>query len=118
MSRTRLGSPPPAKMQYPEGATSWRCTFRYQGRSLTTPFYMGPALKDPPSTEDVLDCLLSDASFLTDFSGVEDFVESMGYGEDRRRGESTWLAVRKQTDRLRRFLGEEFDQWVYETERI
>lgn len=76
-------------------------------RTLTVPFFTGPAITDEPTAADVLACLVSDAN-----SGemtFSEFCSAFGYDEDSRAAEATWRACRAMAPRVRRFLGSDFD---------
>jgi hypothetical protein len=92
------------------GADPWTVTLRRDGRTLAVPYYTGPGLRDRmadgPSAEDVLDCLLSDASTVESVSTFEEWCAELGYDEDSRRAERTYEAIKAQTVRLRAFLGD------------
>ena len=96
-------------------ANWYRVTLKRGRRTLTVPFGMGYGLTSDPDAEGVLECLLSDAS-----SADEDFdswAADYGYDTDSRKAERTYKQVQAQTAKLRRFLGDAFDAYMYETER-
>lgn len=89
---------------FPRGSNAWRVELRYQGRSMTVPFYTGPALGEP-TVADVVECLISDASGAD--QSFEDWCSDYGYDTDSRKDEATYKAVVKQTRELRRLLGDQ-----------
>ena len=91
---------------------AWRVTLRRAGRRLTVPWYQGPAVCSEPTAEDVLACLLSDATSADE--SWESWCSEYGYDPDSRRDYATYQQVRRQTRKLRRFLGEEdFESFLY-----
>jgi hypothetical protein len=100
----------------PEGWTPgthpWLVTLRYRGRSLTTPFFQGPAIEHEPTPADVLYCLLADVSGFENARSFEDWCGDYGYDTDSRKAEKTWKAIEKQVPKLRRLLGDDFDAFV------
>jgi|SRR5579864_391102 len=89
------------------GTHAYKVTLRLGRRTLTVPFFMGPAHCKEPTAADVLSCLVSDA-----FAGeqsFEEFCSDFGYDVDSRKAEATWRACAKTAPKLRRFLSEHFD---------
>lgn len=92
--------------------SSWRCTLRYQGRSMTIPFFLGEAIGEtPPSVKDLLECLQADARTVESCPTQGAWREEFGL-PDTRETEQTWKAVTRQTDRLRRLLGDAYSDWL------
>lgn len=82
---------------------------------LSVPFSKGYGHKGvPPTAEDVLECLRSDAC--TDGDTFEEFCFSLGYDSDSRKAEKLYKAVQRQTDKLRRFLGADLFTELLQTE--
>jgi hypothetical protein len=72
-----------------------------------------------PTAEEVLDCLASDASGIENARDFEDFCSEYGYDTDSRKAEKIYKDTKHQTERLRKFLGDEaFDTLVWNTERM
>lgn len=93
-------------------AHQWTVELRYRRRRMTVPFFTGQALTDEPSASDVLYCLASDASGAD--QSFEDWCADYGYDTDSRTAERTYRQVVDQTARLRRLLGDDFDEIVRE----
>lgn len=120
----KLGVPESAQRdeqdeEWKRRATGWTCTLRVDGRSLVVPFWMGPGHGGKrPRPEDVLDCLLSDATGeLDDFDA---WCAEYGYDTDSRKAYRMWEACRKTRTDLVALLGSEetFDLFAYHTERL
>ena len=99
--------------------TGWRVTLRYDGRQMTLTFWMGIAHGEtPPTAEDVLECLLSDASMAENATGAHDFAESMGYELSGRQEEQAFLPLVLQTERLKRLLGDAYEVFCWGEETV
>jgi hypothetical protein len=89
------------------GTHPWKVTLRYQGRRLTVPFFMGPALDREPTAADVLHCLCSDAMGYINSGGFEDWCSEYGYDTDSRKAEATFIACKRIAFKLKAFLAGE-----------
>ena len=99
--------------------TAWTVTLTFEGRTMSVPFFMGPGHKGaPPTTDMVMDALVSDASCL--HSAGSDFQMwcwELGFDADEidepetvRDNAQTFLQTVKQTDRLAVLLGDDFQR--------
>lgn len=88
----------------------YKVTLRYQGRSLTVPFFCGPAITDEPSAADVVSCLISDGC--SGEQSFEEFCREFGEDPDSRKAEAAWKACAKTATRIRRFLGADYDEFA------
>lgn len=98
---------------WPVDARHWKVRLRYGRRSMTVPFSQGGAWDRHPTATDVLECLISDASSMWDGQDFENWCAEIGYDTDSREAERTYKAVERQTAKLRRFLGDDFDAAVW-----
>jgi hypothetical protein len=89
-------------------------TLKRKGRQLTVPYGMGYGLSHEPRADEVLECLTLDASSAD--QSFEDWCGDYGYDTNSRRAERTYDTVQAQTAKLRRFLGDDFDTYVYSTD--
>jgi len=80
---------------------------RFQGRSITTPFFMGSAHCSEPTAADVLSSLVLDTQCGEE--SFEDFCADLGYDPDSRKAERIWAQCHKIAPKVRRFLGDSFD---------
>lgn len=98
--------------EVPEGWTPgthpYKVTLRFEGRRLTVPFFMGPAHTKEPTAADVLSSITSDAR--AGEQSFEDFCGDFGYDTDSRKARATWKACEKMAPRVRKFLGDRFDE--------
>lgn len=88
-------------------ANPWTVTLKMGKRRLTVPFWTGSALTSEPTPADVLSCLVSDAR--SGEMSFSEFCSEFGYDTDSRRAERTHAACAKFAPRVRRFLGDAFD---------
>lgn len=87
-------------------------------RSLTTYFSMGYAHTKEPTAIEVLDCLASDAGTTENNPDFESWARELGYDDDSRKAERTYRVVSSQTERLKRFLGDDrYQELLWNTER-
>lgn len=96
-----------------DGSTGWNVTLSRKGEHLRVPFYKGPGHQgNPPTVEEVTECVLADASLLDDYDSERRFIDEMGY-ETSRQGRRVYKAVVDQTKKVRRWLGEDFETYLY-----
>ena len=100
----------PHMSDMPPGSSHWRVTLRYQGRQMTVPFSMGPAHSHEPEAAEVLECLLSDASGADE--DFENWAADLGYDPDSRKAERIYKTVQRQTLKLSRLLGDDYDTFM------
>lgn len=95
----------------------WKCVLVFGSRKLDTPFKLGMGFGGAaPTVEQVLECLLSDASGIANGESFEEFCDEYGYDNDSRTAEKIYLSTIEQTTRLKAFLGDKFDEYMWETE--
>ncbi len=92
-------------------SNGYRVRLTFQRRSMSLDFWQGSAVTSDPTAEGVLECLLSDASGADE--SFEDWCAELGYDSDSRKAEAIYKAVKRQTEKLRRFLGAEFESFLY-----
>jgi hypothetical protein len=90
------------------GTHPWKVRLRFGRRSLTVPFFQGCAHTSEPTAADVLSSLALDAR--AGDQSFEEFCGDYGYDPDSRTAERTWKACARTAPRLRRFLGDHFDE--------
>lgn len=109
----------PATPTDPPFAGTWySVTLMFDGRLLSTPFGMGPALTGTPTVADVLNSLVSDAAGYENANGFEDWASEFGYDTDSRQAEATYRAVEESTEVLRSFLAEKYEDYLWDTEGL
>jgi hypothetical protein len=91
----------------------WLVTLRMGRRQMSVPFYTGAALTDDPDAEMVLDCLASDAATVENARSFDEWCSELGYDTDSRKAERDYKLTIRQTRRLRRFLAEHAETFIY-----
>lgn len=89
----------------------WTAEIRYKRRKMTIPFWTG-SLAGEPETWDVAYCLLSDAQCVHWGESFEDFCSNLGYDSDSMKAHATYQQVIKQTESLKRIMGDDFEHFV------
>jgi hypothetical protein len=107
-------------MQNETEMNHYKVVLKSKGKQLTTFFSMGLGLTREPETENVLDCLASDASGYENAQSFEDWCSEYGYDTDSRKAEKTFNIIAKQAKQLERFLGsrETYEKLLWNTERL
>lgn len=98
------------KNEWQQSAHPYKVTLKYEDRQMTIPFFMGRALTHEPTDEDVLPCLLSDYQTTQYADSFEDWAEALGYNTDSREAESIYKQVLRQSEKLQKFLGSDFEE--------
>jgi len=102
--------------EWQQNSNGYSCTLAYKKRRMKLDFFMGSAIAHPPTSSDVLDVLLSDASTVENASSFEDWAGELGYDVDSRTAEKIYRAVSRQTQKLRDLLGDDYQAFL-EAER-
>lgn len=76
------------------------------------------AVAAPPTASEVLDCLASDASSYDNTQDFEDWAGDYGYDTDSRKAEHTYRAIAEQAKALRVFVDADYDELLYNVERL
>lgn len=105
----------PNMSDMPQGSTHWKSTLKQKGKQLTVYFSQGPAHYKEPDPCDVLSCLLSDASCFFGCRSIKDFAKDFGYS-NMLKAAKTYNLIAKQTVKLKNFLGDDFEYFMYEVE--
>lgn len=88
-------------------ADGWTVTLEMAGRRMTTHFYKGYGHQGKePTAEEVLECLVLDAAI--ENLSYEEWCAEYGYDSDSWRAEKIYAECLKQTEELRKFLGDKF----------
>jgi hypothetical protein len=82
---------------------------RGDGFVMRLPFYRGVGIPGEPTLTDVLDCLQSESSILIN-EELDDVLGDMPYSKARAMAD----AIERQTNDLRRLLGDDFDAFLGE----
>jgi hypothetical protein len=84
-------------------ASHWRCLLRCGKRTMTVYFSQGSAHTNPPTVDEVLDSIASDARGVVE-QDFRDWCGDYGYDTDSIKALKTFKACQKIADKLRRFL--------------
>jgi hypothetical protein len=97
----------------------WRCVFHKDRARMTTYFSMGRGHSGrEPTADQVLECLVSDASSIDNARGFDDWCSEYGYDTDSRKAEKTYAACKRATDKLRAFLGGDAYETLMDLETV
>jgi hypothetical protein len=95
---------------HPNHATGWqlkancyRVTLSYQGRTYSLFYYQGTGITREPSVSDVIACLASDLSILSECDTLECFGDCMGWDKDTA---NTYRAIKRQSARYSKLIGD------------
>lgn len=91
-------------------ANQYRVTLKFQGRQLTTDYYMGLGLDHEPTAADVLSSLCLDAS--AGELSFADYCSDFGANPDSREAERTHKACKAAALKVKRLLGSDFDAFA------
>lgn len=94
-------------------ANGYRCTLSYRGRRMSLDFWQGSGIAGFPTVEGVLDAVLSDASTIDNASSFEDWCSELGFDADSRKAEKIYRASVRQTEKLKKLLGSEYETFLY-----
>ena len=101
-------------------ASHYRVTLKRTNprRQMTVYFSMGPALCREPAADDVLDSLASDADGIENATSFENWASEYGYDTDSRKAERSYRVTQRQAQKLRAFMGHEYNTLLWDTERL
>lgn len=109
----------PTKYNWQQESDGWTCTLLFDREqlgslvtTLTTRFYMGVGHGGRrPEAWEVLNALVSDARIVQEHADYGEFAQELGYG-DLKEAKRVWDDSVRQTQRLRQFLGSQFDEFL------
>lgn len=105
--RSRQVDSRPGADQWDSNATHWRVTIKRGGKSFSTHYSMGSALRGNPELQDVINSLLMDSDSADDF---ESWADNLGMDTDSRRAYAAWQACKRiARDMGRLFSADELD---------
>lgn len=103
----------------------YKIVFKKGPKRFATYFSMGARLTDPPEAPEVLDSLASDAAGYENYPDFRDWVGEYGrepdeddYEDPYRRDRKVFKLVKKQSENLKKFLGDkEYKELLWDIER-
>lgn len=102
-----------------ESTYHFQCKLVGPQHRMSLYFSLGAACSIPPTLEEVLDCLASDASSYENAKDFENWARDYGYSEDSRAAEKVYRAVKRSSEQLKRVLGEtDYQELLWETDRL
>lgn len=98
----------------------WRVLLQRPGKRMGVYFSMGLGhAGKAPEAADVLSCLAMDSLAVDNADTFEEWAKEMGYDTDSRRAHRSFMISKRQSERLRKFLGEDaYKQLLYDTEPL
>lgn len=93
-----------------DDASHWTVHLSYQGRRIAVPFHMGSAHRGEPKAADVLSSLILDADGIANARDFADWCSEYGYDSDSRKAERTYKRAQELSERVRRLLGDEYEE--------
>ena len=81
---------------------------KYAYKTMTLFFSQGYGISGEPTLDSVLDCLKSD--YLCARDGFEEFCLNCGYSNDSIKSLKTYKNIKRQSKKLKNFLGDGFNQ--------
>ena len=79
---------------------------RFGFKQMTLYYSQGYGIQGEPTLESVLNCLISDSTCGETF---QEFCDNLGYDNDSRKAEKTFNTILKQTNKLKKLLGNNFN---------
>jgi hypothetical protein len=110
----------------PSGSKHYKCKlWRYldgKRRQMTIHFSMGPPHRNPPTVEEVLDCLADDAASIENADDFDAWCNELGYPvwmgrEENQNARRSYAGTIHNTKKLKDLFLDEFDSLLYHTER-
>lgn len=95
-------------------ASTVKLTNSESGYSMVVPFRQGIANTEPPSAEDVLYCILSDAAGYENADDIDDYAAEYGI-ETPSAAVKLYRQVEAQSKELRRLLGADYHGSIFPT---
>ena len=79
---------------------------------MTVDFWMGTGLRNEPTASEVLSCLVSDAGTIANTRSFEEWCRELGSDPDSRKAEKIYRQALSQTQKLEKFLGQSYDEFL------
>ena len=101
-----------------DSAREWRVSIHRDTITVGMPYWTGCGIRGIPTVEDILSCIVSDAS-LGD-AGFEEFCDNLGMDTDSRKALASYLECQEQGAKLRTLLGSyrEYQTLLNNVERL
>lgn len=106
LSCSRISERPDKLSEWAKDARHFRCRIACGKRSFGLYFSQGSAHTSNPAISDVLGCIIADVQGYDNASDFEDWCSEYGYDADSRKAERIYREVKKQSEQLKRTIGD------------
>ena len=99
------------KGPWPTGTTKYRVSLKNpEGKTFSFPYYTGPAITERPTFKDVVEAVISDASFYEEYSSFEEFAKESGFDLEFQEKEalSTYNRCKEISEKLHALFGDDY----------
>lgn len=93
-------------------AYHYKVTLKCRSRQFTLFFSQGIGHTSEPDPYSILCCLVSDAWSVKNARSFEEWARDLGYDPDSRKAEKIFKACEKQTEKVERFFGDLYDEFL------
>jgi hypothetical protein len=93
-------------------ANGYTCALEFQKRRMTVDFWMGTGLRKEPTASEVLSSLVSDSLSVENSGSFENWCGDLGLDSDSRKAEKTYRAVLSLSQKLAKFLGPAYEDFL------
>jgi hypothetical protein len=95
---------------WPDGTTQYRVTVKNPaGKTMTYPYFTGPAITDRPTDKDVLSAIISDGAFWDEYRDFEEFCRETGQDTEDKESRKSYDACKSAYDRTHEIFGRDYD---------
>jgi len=92
-------------------------TLSRQQKVMSLYFSQGRAIKEPPTLESILECLVNEAITVESSDDLQDWAEQLGYDPDDKKTKRTYNIIKKHIKELKNLLGDEnYQTLLYDVE--
>jgi hypothetical protein len=105
---------------WPQGTKKWTVTLKNPaGKTMGFQYHTGPAVREKPTFNDVVQACITDGLFYEDNDTLEAFALESGFDlddrDERKAAEKAFKACQSMSERTRALFGDDFDTLAYET---
>lgn len=93
-------------------ANHYKVTLRCRNRQMTLFFSQGYGIDHEPDPYSIFCCLVSDTWSVRNTPSFEEWARDLGYDPDSRTAEKTFKACEKQAEKVEKFFGDLFDEFL------
>ncbi|QFG12147.1 Hypothetical Protein OBI_RACECAR_307 [Arthrobacter phage Racecar] len=97
---------------WPDGTTQYRVTVKNPaGKTMTFPYFHGPAITRTPTAGEVVGAAISDGMFWEQYPDFEEFCLETDQEPDSKEAKASYDACKSMSERTREIFGDDFDDW-------